>query len=68
LLHPEECNNDPTNYWIFSAPGLIRLAERSGWTVRATYRVGDTKQSDPSSAEHDERMFLALESRVLTTR
>ncbi|NEZ04130.1 hypothetical protein G4Y73_08190 [Wenzhouxiangella sp. XN201] len=64
LLDPEECNNDPTNFWIFSAPGLIRLAERSGWTVRASYRAGDTKQSDPSSDEHDERMFLALESKI----
>lgn len=63
LLAPEECNNDPTNYWIFSAPGLIRLAARTGWSVRATYRVGDTKRSDPSSPDHDERMFLALESR-----
>ncbi|QKK02399.1 MAG: hypothetical protein HND55_06900 [Pseudomonadota bacterium] len=63
LLDPSECNNDTTNYWIFSAPGLIRLAERSGWDVRATYRVGDTDDSDPSSTDHDERMFLALESR-----
>lgn len=62
LLDPSECNDDPTNFWIFSAPGLIRLAERSGWDVRATYRVGDTHESDPSSPEHDERMFLALES------
>lgn len=64
LLDPSECNDDPTNYWIFSARGLIRLAERCGWAVRATYRAGDTEQSDPSSAEHDERMFLALESLV----
>ncbi|MDZ7790987.1 MAG: hypothetical protein U5L08_10945 [Xanthomonadales bacterium] len=64
LLDPDECNGDPTNFWIFSAPGLIRLTERSGWNVRATYRVGDTQCSDPSSAEHDERMFLALESRL----
>mgnify|MGYP005847572895 CR=1 FL=1 len=64
LLGPEECNNDPTNFWIFSAPGLIRLAERSGWNVRASCRVGDTESSEPSSPEHDERMFLALESRM----
>lgn len=63
LLDPSECNDDSTNFWIFSAPGLIRLAERSGWDVRATYRVGDTHESDPSSTDHDERMFLALESR-----
>lgn len=64
LLDPAECNDDPTNYWIFSASGLTRLAERCGWTVRASYRVGDTSASDPSSSEHDERMFLALESRL----
>lgn len=64
LLSPEECNNDPTNYWIFSAPGLIRLAERCGWTVKATYRAGDTKRSNPSSDKHDERMFLALKSNL----
>lgn len=64
LLDPSECNNDATNYWIFSANGLLRLAERSGWNVRATYRVGDTVNSDPSSTEHDERMFLVLESRT----
>lgn len=63
LLAPSECNDDPTNFWIFSAPGLVRLAERSGWNVRACYRAGDTERSDPSSAQHDERMFLALESR-----
>ena len=63
LLGPEECNNDPTNFWIFSAPGLLRLAKRCGWNVRATCRVGDTESSEPSSPEHDERMFLALESR-----
>lgn len=63
LLDPTECNNDPTNFWIFSAPGLIRLVERCGWDVRATYRVGDTRKSNPNSPDHDERMFLALESR-----
>lgn len=62
LLDPSECNDDPTNYWIFSATGLTRIAERTGWKVLASYRVGDTEQSDPSSADHDERMFLALES------
>lgn len=67
LLDPEECNGDPSNFWIFSAPGLIRLTERCGWIVRATYRVGDTEHSDPSTDENDERMFLALESRLHST-
>ena len=62
LLDPDECNNDATNFWIFSMPGLIRLVERCGWRVRAQHRVGDTEASDPSSPEHDERAFLLLES------
>lgn len=63
LLDPTECNNDPTNYWIFSMPGLLRLAERCGWEVVAQRRVGDTRASDPSSTKHDERAFLLLRSR-----
>lgn len=63
LLAPDECNNDATNYWIFSMPGLLRLADRCGWSVIAQRTVGDLHQSDPSSAEHDERAFLLLESR-----
>jgi 2-polyprenyl-3-methyl-5-hydroxy-6-metoxy-1,4-benzoquinol methylase len=63
LLDPTECNNDPTNYWIFSMAGLVRLADRCGWDVVAQRRVGDTAASDPSSHEHDERAFLLLESR-----
>lgn len=62
LLAPDECNNDATNYWIFSMPGLIRLVERSGWCVRAQLTVGDTQASDPSSSDHDERAFLLLET------
>lgn len=64
LLAPDECNNDATNFWIFSMPGLIRLVERCGWRVCAQRTVGDTRKSDPSSPEHDERAFLLLESAV----
>jgi hypothetical protein len=63
LLDPDECNNDATNYWIFSEMGLIRLLDRCGWDVEGSVRVGDTDQSNPSGAEHDERIFLALRSR-----
>ncbi len=63
LLNPDECNNDATNYWIFSMAGLLRLANRSGWEVIAQLRVGDTKASNPSSPAHDERAFLLLQSR-----
>ncbi len=63
LLDPDECNNDATNYWIFSESGLVRLAQRTGWNIVASRRVGDTKNSNPSDDEHDERIFLALKSR-----
>ena len=63
LLAPDECNNDATNYWIFSIQGLVRLADRCGWNVVEQLTVGDTRRSDPSSSDHDERAFLLLESR-----
>ncbi len=63
LLSPDECNNDATNFWIFSFAGLLRLADRCGWRVLEQRRVGDTSASDPASPEHDERAFLLLESR-----
>ena len=61
LLEPDECNSDVTNYWIFSPAGLLLLAKRAGWTIRAQANSG-TRESDPVTAEGDERMFLLLES------
>ena len=63
LLGPDECNNDPTNYWIFSRTGLERVLERSGWNVVKMLTVGDTTNSNPSDNEHDERAFVYAESR-----
>jgi hypothetical protein len=63
LLDPQECNNDATNFWIFSMPGLKRLCDRCGWDVVAERRVGDVVTSNPSSPDHDERAFLLLRSR-----
>jgi len=61
LLAPGECNEDSTNYWVFSSPGLLRLAERCRWRVLASLRTG-ARDSDPASAAGDERQFLLLES------
>lgn len=62
LLDTQECNNDSTNYWIFSASGLHRLFRRSGWNVLEYSSVGDVKTSNPRDADHDERVFVLLES------
>lgn len=63
LLGPDECNNDATNFWIFSEAGLRRLFDRTGWDVLSWITVGDTVQSDPASLDHDERAFCLLRSR-----
>ena len=62
LVAPDETNNDPTNYWILSPRGLERLVQRAGWNILDRANVGNTTESDPSTPENDERMFLLLES------
>ena len=47
LLDPEECNNDDTNFWIFSDQGLKRLAHRTGWKILSYITVGETMSSTP---------------------
>jgi tRNA (mo5U34)-methyltransferase len=64
LLHETEANNDPTNFWIFSEAGLLRLFQRTGWEVLDFLTVGDTERSDPASSSADERAFCLLRSRV----
>lgn len=64
LVSPAETNNDATNYWMFSPAGLERIVDRAGWTVLDRLHAGDVVASDPSSPEHDERMFMLLRSRA----
>ncbi|MDQ3040189.1 MAG: class I SAM-dependent methyltransferase, partial [Pseudomonadota bacterium] len=63
LLGPTECNNDDTNYWIFSDAGLRRLLDRTGWDIEDYLIVGATEAADPFSAAGDARAFCLLKSR-----
>jgi 2-polyprenyl-3-methyl-5-hydroxy-6-metoxy-1,4-benzoquinol methylase len=62
LLSPGECNNDPTNYWIFTEAGLRRILALAGWNIIEYRAFGDISASNPSAAENDERAFLFAES------
>ena len=61
LVEPQECNNDDTNFWIFSDHGLKRLIERTGWNLLSYVTIGDTASSTPADPERDERAFCLLE-------
>ncbi len=63
LLGPQECNNDDTNFWIFSEHGLKRLIDRTGWKLLSYVTIGDTISSTPADPDHDERAFCLLEKR-----
>jgi tRNA (mo5U34)-methyltransferase len=62
LLGLEECNNDNTNFWIFSEEGLKRLIHRTGWSILAFTTIGDTNNSMPADPNHDERAICLLQS------
>ena len=64
LLGPQECNNDDTNFWIFSEEGLKRLIDRTGWHLLSYVTIGDTVNSTPADPERDERAFCLLEKRA----
>jgi tRNA (mo5U34)-methyltransferase len=64
LLAPRESNNDPTNYWIFSFAGLLKLLERTGWIVMGQTRLGCSVNSDPMHADADERAYIIVKSRT----
>jgi tRNA (mo5U34)-methyltransferase len=66
LVGPQECNNDDTNFWIFSHQGLKRLIDRTGWKLLSYVTIGDTISSTPADPDHDERAFCLLEKRPPT--
>ena len=63
LLGPAECNNDSTNYWIFSEAGLRRLIARTGWQIVNYLKLGEVENADPFTATNDARSFCLLKSR-----
>lgn len=64
LLDHREANDDPTNYWIFSEAGLLRLAKRAGWRPLNWISTGNQKNSNPVDNHADERMFVFLRSQL----
>jgi hypothetical protein len=64
LVDERECNNDPTNFWIFSVEGLKRILTRSGWEILDFKTFGNRFRSDPASKEGDERAFCLARSRT----
>jgi 2-polyprenyl-3-methyl-5-hydroxy-6-metoxy-1,4-benzoquinol methylase len=62
LVGPEECNNDETNYWMFTQSGLEKILSRTGWTIVKSKSVGDIEASNPFDVDHDERSFMLLKS------
>jgi tRNA (mo5U34)-methyltransferase len=65
LLGPNECNNDSTNFWIFSEEGLKRLINRTGWSLLSYLSIGVTPNSTPADPERDERAFCLLRSEIV---
>jgi len=64
LADGREIADDATNYWIFSASGLLRILQRTRWAIAGVKRIGCQSDSDPIHPEADERMFVLLKSRV----
>lgn len=62
LLAARQCNNDPTNYWILSEPGLRQILARTGWKILDYYVFGAVELSDPWTPEGDARAFCFLQS------
>lgn len=59
LLAPfEAAENDPTNYWIFTESGFMRVLDRCGWTVRKKVQFGYSRDdSNPYDAGKDKRII-----------
>jgi 2-polyprenyl-3-methyl-5-hydroxy-6-metoxy-1,4-benzoquinol methylase len=63
LLNSYECNNDSTNYWVFTNEGLKRLLLRSGWDI---YDFGfcGYKNSTPTTMNKMQKTYCLAKSRL----
>lgn len=62
LLDEREANNDATNFWIFTDAGFRRVMARTGWQILDYITLGNTTDSDPASANGDERAYCLAKS------
>ena len=62
LLDSRECNNDPTNFWVFTEAGLKRLLTRAGWEI-LDFGVSGCRKSTPSAMDKTQRAFCLVKSR-----
>ena len=63
LVAADETNNDATNFWMFSEAGLKRILNRCGWDIVDFMTLGNITDSDPATAQGDERAFCYVRSR-----
>jgi hypothetical protein len=61
LLDSKECNNDPTNFWVFTEAGLKRLLSRTGWEI-LDFGVTGCRKSTPAAMEKTQRAFCLVKS------
>jgi tRNA (mo5U34)-methyltransferase len=63
LLDEKECNNDPSNFWVFTETGLKRLLTRAGWEL-LDFGTSGSKKSTPASMDTMQRAFCLVKSRI----
>ena len=65
LLHPEELNGDPSNYWVLTLPAFKRLVERSGFKILGELLLPNNplELAVPNRVDLGIRTFLMLEAK-----
>jgi tRNA (mo5U34)-methyltransferase len=64
LLGERECNDDPTNFWVFTEAGLRRILGRTGWTILDYTSVGNRETSVPQKMNEERAWCLIKSERV----